>query len=135
MLKKIGLFSVIPIAILSTTTVFAAGKLNVPQENFIVTDLYNVYGYAYAKVENIGDKPMVVNAGLLEIFDTAGDTITSEDYMAAYAKNLQPGEYTYVKMYSRIEDVEASDVDDYLLTITGKSEAQLLSAHKYQMNL
>ena len=50
----------------------AAGKMTVAQENFHVTDGYSVYGYALAKVENTGDKPVEFSAGLLEIYDEAG---------------------------------------------------------------
>lgn len=105
---------------LSLTGAFAAGKLNVVQENFHVIPSYSTYGYAYAKVENSGDKPIKVNAGVLEIYDEAGDAITSTDYMSAHAEYLQPGEYTYVKLYSEIEDGRTAD--DYSLTLTGKSD-------------
>ena len=49
--------------------VLAAGKLSVEQENFHVIQSYSVYGYTYAKVANVGDKPIKINTGLLEIFD------------------------------------------------------------------
>lgn len=112
---------------LASVPAFAAGKLRVEQENFIVTDNYGLYCYAYAKVKNVGDKPIKVNAGVLEVFDAEGDPITSSDYLSAYAEYLQPDEYTYVSMYSTITGYEAEDVDDYLLTITGKSEKDYLS--------
>lgn len=105
---------------LSLTGAFAAGKLNIVQENFHAITSYTTYGYAYAKVENSGDKPIKVNAGVLEIYDEAGDVITSTDYMSAHADYLQPGEYTYVKLYSEIE--EGQTADDYSLTLTGKSD-------------
>ncbi len=113
--------TLVPALLLGTTAAFAAGKLDVSQENFHVIDSYSVYGYAFAKVENVGDKPIQVNAGLLEIFDKEGDTITSTDYMSAYAENLQPGDYTYVRLYEDM-DINAEDIDDYLLTVTGKSD-------------
>ena len=59
---------------------FCAGKLSVAQENFHVVSYWGTYGYAFAKVENIGDKPIKVNAGVLEIFDENGDALTSSDY-------------------------------------------------------
>ena len=105
-----------------TMPAYAAGKLNVAQENFHVIDSYSIYGYAYAKVENTGDKPIKVNAGLLEIFDTEGDTLTSNDYMNAHAEYLQAGEYTYIVINENINVETPDEVDDYMLTITGKSD-------------
>lgn len=106
----------------ATLPAFAAGRLRVEQENFYVIDSYSVYGYAFAKVANIGDKPIKVNTGLLEIFNADGDPLTSTDYASAYAKYLQPEEYTYVKTYDNVEDAQVSDVDDYMLTVTGKAD-------------
>ena len=97
----------------------SAGKLVVDQENFLVVSNYWTYGYVFAKVSNAGDKPIKVNAGVLEIYDEDGNAITSSDYLSAYAAYLEPGEYTYVKMYSEIESGTASD---YMLTLTGKTD-------------
>lgn len=118
----------------------AAGKLNVVQENFHVIDSYSTYGYAYAKVQNVGDKPIKVNAGLLEIFDSEGDTLTSDDYMSVYAEYLQPDEYTYVCINEEVEVDSPSDVDDYMLTVSGKSDADKISKRlpvetKYEPNV
>lgn len=104
------------------TSAYAAGKLNVTQENFSVINGYWMYGYAYARVDNVGDKPIKVNAGILEVYNTNGDAITSTDYLHEYAEYLQPGEYTYVYLYAELENVDETDVDDYMLTITGKSD-------------
>ena len=110
---------------------FAAGKLSVTQENFHVIGGSSIYGYAYAKIENVGDKPIKVNAGLLEIFDEAGDTLTSDDYLNSYAQYLQPDEYTYAYISEKIENIESpSEADDYMLTITGKSDSS-----KYSLRL
>lgn len=100
----------------------AAGRLRVEQENFHVFESYSIYAYAYAKVANVGDKPIKVNTGLLEVFDAQGDPITSVDYYNGFAQYLQPGEYTYVRINDMIEDVPANEVDDYLLTVTGKAD-------------
>ena len=100
----------------------AAGKMAVDQENFHVTDNYSVYGYAFAKVENTGDKPVEFSAGLLEVYDANGDTLTSTDYMSCFPSTLQPGEYGYIYAYDGIDTVDNySQVDDYMLTVTGKS--------------
>lgn len=102
-----------------SATTYAAGKLSVDQENFLVISSYWTYGYAYAKVSNAGDKAIKINAGVLEIYDEAGDVLTSSDYLSAYAEYLEPGEYTYVKMHSEIESGVPAD---YSMTLTGKTD-------------
>ena len=119
------------VIVLAAVPAFAAGKLTVTQENFHVIDSYGLYGYAYAKVENTGDKPVEFSAGLLEIYNADGDTLTSTDYIHAYAEYLQPGEYTYVSAYDDIDTTDnAADVSDYMLTITGKSSNDA-STHRF----
>lgn len=115
------------IAVLCTLTICfafatasAAGKLNVVQEDFHYVESYWNYGYVYAKVENVGDKPIGINAGVFEIYDEAGSAITSSDYLNAYACYLNPGEYTYVEMYAENQDAGVKPCD-YMLTVTGKS--------------
>ena len=120
-MKKFLVALMIAAIMLSCTTAFAAGKLDVTQENFIVVGDTWKEGYAYAKIENVGDKQISVHAGILEIYDEAGDPITSGDYLNAYAKYLQPGEYTYASMYQSISEDQPAPAD-YMLTITGKSE-------------
>lgn len=121
-MKRILCLMIVFILWLGAVPALAAGKLSVLQENFYYMPSFLNYGYAYAKVENIGDKPMKVNAGVLEIFDENGEVLTSTDYMEAYATYLQPGEYTYVQMY---EELEAGQIPgDYLMTLTGKSESK-----------
>ena len=127
-MKKLAITCMLMAALVSAVPAHAAGKLSVTQENFHVVGSSSIYGYAYAKVENVGDKPIKINAGLLEIFDGEGDTLTSEDYLYAYGRYLNPGEYGYAKMSERIEGIEsADDVDDYMLTISGKSEADYVT--------
>ena len=108
--------------LLGATGALAAGKLNVVQENFWVVDGYWTQAYVYAKVENSGNKPISVNAGVMEVYDANGDAITSADYLQSYAKGLEPGQYTYVSMSKEIEDPENNKADDYMLTVTGKSD-------------
>lgn len=125
-MKKLISAVLILVLCFCATSALAAGKLNVAQENFhFIPGIWN-YGYAYAKVENTGDKPINVNAGVLEIYDEAGDVITSADYLQTHAECLQPGEYTYVEMYGEIED-EAVVPADYMLTLTGKSKSDTIS--------
>lgn len=102
---------------------FAAGKLSTTKENFWVISGWSTYAYAYAKVENVGNKPISVNAGVLEVYDENGDVITSNDYLNKFARCLQPNEYTYVYISSSIEIAEdVGKPDDYMLTITGKTD-------------
>lgn len=118
MKKAISLLLCLVLLAVSAPT-HAAGKLSVVQENFYIIDSYWTYGYAYAKVTNAGDKAIKVNAGVLEIYDEAGNAITSSDYISAYAAYLEPGEYTYVKMYAEIKEGVGSD---HMLTVTGKTD-------------
>ena len=103
------------------SSALAAGKLETKQENFHFVTSYWNYGYAFAKVENVGDKAIDVNAGVLELYDEAGDVLNSTDWISDYAKTLQPGEYTYVQMYCEVEE-EGAVATDYMLTVTGKSD-------------
>ena len=93
MKKVVSILLVVLLLSVSTAT-YAAGKLTVDQENFHVVSSYWTYGYAYAKVSN-------------------------GDYLTAYAEYLEPGEYTYVKMYSEITSGKAAD---YNLTLTQKTD-------------
>lgn len=126
-MKKILVLMMVLAIALCSVPAFAAGKLSVEQENFHVIQSYSVYGYAYAKLANVGDKPIKVNTGLLEIFDADGEALTSTDYYSDYAEYLQPDEYTYIALSDEVEDVEPSDVDDYMLTVTGKADTDYIS--------
>jgi hypothetical protein len=118
MKKTIAILLCVLLLSVSTAT-FAAGKLSVVQENFHVISSLWTNGYVYAKVTNAGDKPTKINAGVLEIYDDAGEVIASSDYLSAYAEYLEPGQYTYVKMYSEIKSGTASD---YNFTLTNKTD-------------
>jgi len=48
--------------------------------------------------------------------------------MYSHATYLQPGEYTYVKMYDEIESDQLAP-DDYMLTLTGKSSVDKTAVH------
>ena len=119
MKKMISWLLILTCMVLPMTS-FAAGKLSIVQEDFHVIESYSTYAHAYAKVENIGDKPIKVNVGLLEVYDENGDVITSEDYMSSPAEYLAAGEYTYVAIDTQIE--EDMVADDYLFTVSGKSD-------------
>lgn len=116
-------YACIVLSVLLTVCSFsamAAGRLNVLQENYHFVGGFLRYAYAFAKVENSGDRPIKVNAGVFEVYDADGEVITSSDYENAYATYLQPGEYTYVRMYADID--EGKTPDDYMMTLTGKSD-------------
>lgn len=107
---------------LTGVSAMAAGKLSVTNEVFHVFEHSSWADvYIYAKIENVGDKPISVHSGIVEIYDENGDVITSADYLNAYAKYLQPGEYTYAKMSVNVEEGNPVPAD-YMLTISGKSE-------------
>ncbi len=125
-MKKMLVFLVALMLVMVSVTAYGAGRIRVTQENYHLIESYGKYGYAFAKVENVGDKPIKVNAGILEVFDSEGDAITSTDYLSSYAEYLQPNEYTYVSLRAEIEDAEMIP-DDYMLTITGKSDNSYFS--------
>ena len=126
-MKKTLVLMLVLALVVCSLPAFAAGKLSVEQEDFHVIQNYSVFGYAYAKVVNVGDRPIKINTGLLEIFNADGEALTSTDYYTKYAEYLQPGEYTYIWLYDEVEDVEPGDVDDYLLTATGKADTDYVS--------
>lgn len=126
-MKRILALGLVLMLIASMGSAFAAGKLSVEQENFYVISSYSLYGYTFAKVANVGDKPIVVNTALLEIYNVDGDPLTSTDYYSDPAKYLQPDEYTYIEIHDQIEDAEASEVDDYMLTVTGKADSDYVA--------
>ena len=102
----------------------AAGKLSVTQENFwVISSYWADAAYAYAKVENAGDKAIDVNAGILEIYDEKGDVITSGNYLQVYPKTLQPGEYTYVSLAMEVQQTkDLGKPEGHQLTLAGKTD-------------
>ncbi|MDO4620822.1 MAG: hypothetical protein Q4B09_09410 [Lachnospiraceae bacterium] len=119
MKKALGLALTAAMLVSQAVPCFAAGKLEVTQENF---HIFGNYAYAYARVENTGDRPIKIQAGILEVFDAEGENITSADYINSFGSILQPEEYTYVSMYVSLDDSQVAEVDDYMLTVTGKSD-------------
>lgn len=137
-MKKIVCLMLVAVLCVAAIPAMAAGRLTVVQENYHYVGGFLNYVYAYAKVENTGDRPIKVNAGVLEVYDAEGEVLTSTDYENAYATYLQPGEYTYVSMY---EDVEEGKIPaDYMMTLTGKSENNQVAFRlpveaKFEMNV
>jgi copper(I)-binding protein len=122
-MKKVLAVILSLVLLLTVSTSLAAGKINVEKENFFALNAYSDYAYVFAKIKNVGNKPIKVNAGILEVFDAEGENITSSDSLRSYAENLEPDEYTYVYMSAKLEDGQLEKVDDYLLTVTGKSDS------------
>ena len=120
-MKKIVAILLAFALVLCASTALAAGKLSMAQENYHTVSSLWSYGYGYAKLENLGDKPIKVIAGVLEIYDENGDVITSTDWLSDYACVLQPGEYTYASLRAEIEEGSAAPAD-YSITITGKTD-------------
>lgn len=100
----------------------AAGKLSVVEENFVVLPYLDCYaGFVYAQVENVGDKPVAFNGGLLELYDGEGNAVEASDWITCYPKVLEPGEKGYLSVYQKVDEAkEPSYISDYLLTVTGK---------------
>lgn len=103
---------------------FAAGKATVTQEAFYVTSFLSYFAAdMYAEVTNTGDKPVQFNGGLLELYNPDGDAIESSNVYSCYPAILAPGESGYLhELISVDEATEASYIDDYSLTISGKGE-------------
>ncbi len=122
-MKGVKTITLVMLVMLISVPALAAGRLNVTQENYYtLKEGSYFYGYVFAKVENNGNKPIMINNALLEIFDVEGDAITSTDNFSSYARYLDPGDYTYLRMSTSIKDIDTVDVvDDYMLTISGKS--------------
>lgn len=122
MKKMLTIITTFLLAISFVMTASAAGKVSVTQENYATVDNWGTTSYVFARIENIGDKPVEYSAGLFEIFDKNGDTLASSSYLNVYGEVLQPGEYAYVKAGESIDDSHSSgDVDDYMLTVTAKN--------------
>ena len=102
----------------------AAGKAAVTQEAFYVRPFTTYFaGEIYAEVTNTGDKPVVFNGGLVELYNPSSDAIESKNLHSCYPSILAPGEsgYFYSTIYVK-EATEKSFIDDYALTVTGKAE-------------
>ena len=121
-MKKFAL--VLLVTVFLPISAFAAGKATVTQEVFYVRPFLKYHaGEVYAEVTNTGDKPIVFNGGLIELYDVNGDAIESSNLYSCYPEILAPGEMGY--LYRTISVEEATDkdyIDDYSLTISGKAE-------------
>ena len=128
-MKKLLCSLLVALIAFSGCAALAAGKLEVTHENLMLLDEYGFEGYVFARVDNTGDKPIKINAGVMELYNADGDAITSSDYLYTYgSEQLNPGEYTYVRLSASDSEVKAADVADHLLTITGKSDKNYVAS-------
>ena len=102
----------------------AAGKATVTQEAFYVRPFLDYYaGEVYAEITNTGDRPVIFNGGLIELYNPDGDAIESDNLYRCYPEVLAPGEVGYLYNMTTVSDAKEADyIDDYALTITGKAE-------------
>lgn len=100
----------------------AMGKLVSTQEKMAVIPYYDTYyyGYVFAELTNSGDKPVEFSSGLMELFDSDGNSLSSTDIYYCYPPVLQPGETGYVYGYSYVDVPSKETIADYMLSVTGQ---------------
>ena len=141
MMKRVISLFLSFLLLLNIAPALAAGRLTVAQENFYCVDGYGYEGYVFAKLENTGNKPIMVNSAVFEIFGADEDVIGSTTYFTAYAQYLEPGEYTYLEASTDLKGIQSADeADDYMLSVSGKSEmdkktVRLACACEYKENV
>ena len=125
-MKKLISLMLVCVMLCACATALAAGKLEIASQNIYTLMPYSdtVQAYAYAQVENTGDKTIYYSDGLFELYDAEGEVLASEAYLTCCPKVLQPGEKGYLfTSYVRLDDGVAQDaVDDYMLDVTGKGK-------------
>ena len=112
---------IIVLLVVFSTPAFSAGKITVTQEKLYVLPLYSSHvSFFYAELKNTGNKPIVVNDGLIELFDNEGVTIDVDSITDCCPWVLNPGAVGYMFNILTVEDDERERyIDDYLLTIIG----------------
>lgn len=111
---------------LSCTAAFAAGKLEVTQENYVPVEFYSSFmGFLFAEVTNTGDSNVEFNDGVVEVLNEDGDVVEIDNIYSAYPYILAPGETGYVMNTTYANDAQSvSDIADHTLTITGKTSKE-----------
>ena len=127
--KKTAAWMIIAIAVIAHSfTAMAEENALMVEEDFYVAESYTYFGYYYSKVENTGDEPIRIADGILEIYNENDDVLATASYPDTYAKYLQPGEYTYVKAFTTVKDIESTEeIDHYSFSITEKSSSSYAS--------
>lgn len=112
------------VTLLIPYSALAAGRATVTNETIFVRPFLGYYAAeVYAEVTNTGDKPIVFNGGLIELYNPDGDGIESTNVYSCYPSILAPGESGYLYETITVKDAEEKNyIDDYMLTITGKAE-------------
>ncbi|MDR1569660.1 MAG: hypothetical protein LBS72_04140 [Oscillospiraceae bacterium] len=123
MRKPLAFIAALLMVLCACTNAFAAGKATVTKETFYVVPYLSRYaGTVYGEITNTGDKPVVIDSGVYELFDVDGEAVASSSIYSVYPKIIEPGDQAYFYI---TEDVEGStssgDIDDYSVTIIGKS--------------
>ncbi|NLX82625.1 MAG: hypothetical protein GXZ04_02240 [Clostridiales bacterium] len=74
----------------------AEGKLTITQDSLIM--LTDISGWYFARVENTGDAPALLEAGALTFFGEDGAEVHKIDYISTNLGNveLKPGQYAYI---------------------------------------
>ena len=128
--KRIAWFlSVLMLVSVCAGAAQAAGKATVTQEAFYVRPYIDYHaGEIYAEITNTGDKPVIFNGGLIELYNEDGDAIESDNLYRCYPEVLAPGEVGYLYNTTSVQEaVEPDYIDDYALTVTGKSENEKMT--------
>ena len=125
-MKKLLCLALTVVMLLACTSALAAGKLEIAGQNVFVLEAYSdtIKAYAYALVENTGDRTIYFDSGLLELYDAEGETVATDTYPSCLPRVLQPGEkgYLYTDYVSIDDGVTPADVDDYMFDVTGKGK-------------
>ncbi len=139
---RVTLLLALCLAMTAPTFALAAGKATITHETVYVesdNDKYVTIGekaralsggvlvfenaYLFAEITNTGDKAIVFNDGLFELFNADGDSVESSSYLSCYPQYLAPGESGYIYDYLYIDDPSLENsIDDYSLTVTGKGD-------------
>ena len=121
-MKKVVCLAMVFMLMLSGSA-FAAGKAAITQEAFYITPFLDYFaGEVFCEITNTGDKPVRIESGIYEFFDAEGESIDSGSIYSFYPRTLLPGEKGYLSVCSGIEEaVESAFIDDYSVSIVGKS--------------
>ncbi len=127
MKKGVILFLALLLTALAATTAFAAGKATVTQEAFYVLPYYDesYAGHVYGEITNTGDKNVEMDSGVFEFLDAEGDPVATGRIYSFYPEILPPGGKGYYYLYENIAEASEADyIDDYSVTVVGKSTTE-----------
>jgi len=124
MKKTLVLLLCVALLLAFTATALAAGRATVTKEAFYVRPYSSYFaGEIYAEITNTGDKPVIFNGGMIELYNVDGDAIESSNIYSCFPNVLGPGESGYLYYTTSVREAEdKAYIDDYALTITGKAE-------------